>query len=497
MDRRALGLSYPPNRPPVALPPQSSLAALIAANTGKQMRWSAFAEQRERREDQRQQAERVMRVLGKRAHSAGAARSKDLVVVGLLTGHAERIPRTPRWRVFPWVAKFARQELCRDLLYYLSENPGARHLRVTQGRRVNPNILRRSMKALSKAVSRLNTRPWFEADAEIILRCCEITWDGKTVHPHAHLVVLPRRDLSEVEWITLTGRVRAHFQADVGVCEPLGDTLKAIPYLTKPTDVAQMSEQVLGVVIRQTLRLRIHEPMGGFRDFCQMLKRTNTKLARRGNDIVMVDRADGSRRQRAKQNHPVPRRQAAADPHNLVVRIGQPRPHRTSRFEPVLYVVGYDADFEGLLGRYPNLHRMRDQLLSNWTKRGCRVPASSNVPCIVHFIDQMAPAASSPAISVPHEPQHDSPSDRSVERANHSSPPNQLHHAEHSSPAERSSWANQAHKAQSPSEAEIAALLNAFSRPEYDWYHDCLPSPGPPDGLARSSARHPRPEPDY
>ncbi len=167
-----LGLDCRQNPPCVALPPQSSLAALIVENTGKQIRWSTFAEQRERREDQRQLAERVMRVLGKRAHSAGAARSKDLVVVGLLTGHAERIPRTPRWRVFPWVAKFARQELRRNLLYYLSLHPGARHLRVTQGRRVNPNRLRGSMKALSKSISRLNARPWFEADAEIILRCC-------------------------------------------------------------------------------------------------------------------------------------------------------------------------------------------------------------------------------------------------------------------------------------------------------------------------------------
>jgi hypothetical protein len=261
-----------------------------------------------------------------------------------------------------------------------------------------------------------------------------------------------------------------------------------------------MSEQVLGVVIRQTLRLRIHEPMGSFRDFCQMLKRTNTKLARRGNDIVMVDRADGSRRRKANQKRSVPPRRAAADPHNLLVRVGQPRPHRTSRFEPVLYVVGYDADFEGLLERYPNLRLMRDRLLSAWTNRARRVPASSNVPCIVHFIDQMAAATSPPAMSAPQDPEHHSPSDRPVERANHSSPPNQLHHAEHSSPAERSSRANQAHQthqAQSPSEAEIAALLNAFSRPEYDWYHDCLPKCEPPDGLSHSSARYLGPEPDY
>jgi hypothetical protein len=209
---------------PVPVPPESSLWDLIEQKTGHTLSKEHFANWEHRKEKEHRQRIAVMRALGKAGRQNLHAEQDTIAIVGLMSGHAEPVVKTPRWSCFSWVARAQRRELLTNLAFYLAHRPECRHLRITLGPRVPLEEIGNALRSLAKAISRLNTRPWFREKAEIVARSCELTWNGATAHVHAHIVVRPLREVAEADWIALEGRVRGHCRGDIGSFEPLGDS---------------------------------------------------------------------------------------------------------------------------------------------------------------------------------------------------------------------------------------------------------------------------------
>jgi hypothetical protein len=380
---------------PVPVPPESSLWDLIEQKTGHTLSKEHFANWEHRKEKEHRQRIAVMRALGKAGRQNLHAEQDTIAIVGLMSGHAEPVVKTPRWSCFSWVARAQRRELLTNLAFYLAHRPECRHLRITLGPRVPLEEIGNALRSLAKAISRLNTRPWFREKAEIVARSCELTWNGATAHVHAHIVVRPLREVAEADWIALEGRVRGHCRGDIGSFEPLGDIARAVPYFAKGTALDGMTGDEIRIYAKQLRHVRTHEPLGEFRAFCQELTKSNRKLVRQGRCIVCVNRSDGLRR-RSQRSRANPRSSTKAPPPtNQVVRLGPPRPHGTARFEPVLYVRNYDGRFAGVLAAYPDLGKVRENLMPQWSPIK---PSVSNVPCIVQLTDQPA-SGPSPATS--------------------------------------------------------------------------------------------------
>ena len=400
-DRFGFGRSIP-------MPPDYTLWEQIKEKTGRVMLPNQYEDWERRKENEHHEILRVLRALGLRGsrHSKSAVAEADkLWVVGLMNGHTDPLLRTPRWNCLPWIARAQRRELMLNATFYLYHRPNCRHIRVTHGQRVPLTQLGETVKSLSKLISRLNSRDWFSQQAEIVLRCVESTWNGATAHVHAHLILRPLVDLAEPDWIELSGRIRQHFDADVGELSSLGDVNRAVPYFAKSSDLAVFSGDELRTYIQQLRRLRTHEPMGEFREFCRDLDTTKTKLVRRGHCIVRVARSDGLRRSSGtkpdrggatggRQIRPKPA------PRNQVLRMGPARPHGSAIAEPTLLVRNFDGNHDELLKANPDIRNIRDQLMPQWPRASRSQPALSIVPSTVQLIDQTAvPSSSSPSAS--------------------------------------------------------------------------------------------------
>lgn len=353
-------------------PPERTLWELIEEKTGQEIPLEQIAQWERRREDERQLQLRVARAMGKNGRAAARTAGDAISVVGLMSGYAEQLVKTPRRNCFAWVSRSQRRELLLNLTYYLAHRPGCRHIRLTQGPRVPLTQIGKTFRRLAKIVSRINGREWFCEKAEIGLRCSELAWeDGeRTAHVHVHLLVRPVVPLSEADWVELEGHVRQVCAGDVSDFEPLGDPAAAGPYLTKANDLTAMSGQELRTYAEELRHVRTHEPLGEFRAFCRELKESNMKLTRIHGSIVRVHRSDGMRRvdqleralahQSGKQSTP---------PVNRLLRLGQPRPHGSTRSEPALYIKNYDGDLEHVLEENPDMRCLRDRLMPQWPRR--------------------------------------------------------------------------------------------------------------------------------
>jgi hypothetical protein len=381
----------------VPVPLECTLWDLIAEKTGRTLAPQQFRAWKKSRDDERRHKIAAMRALGKASRASRDSAKDSISVVGLMSGHTEPIIETPRWNAFPWVARSHRREFLINLTFYLSHRPNCRHLRLTLGPRVRLNEIGITMQALAKAISRLNTRPWFKTCAEVASRSCELTWNGATAHVHAHIVVRPLVDLSDADWISLQGQVRDHCKGDTGDFEPVQDVAEVAPYFAKADSLDGLDGDEIRTYAEQLRHVRTHEPLGEFRAFCSELRRTNTKLVRRGRWIARVSRSDGLRRAPAVA---LPPRSTGKDrPQNQVVRLGAPRPTASRALEAAIYVRDYDGDFEALLAANPSLSAIRNKLMPQWPAgprpNGGPPPI---VPCTLQLSDQ-APTSTSPAAS--------------------------------------------------------------------------------------------------
>lgn len=352
----------------VPFPPECNLAEQIDAKTGQRMPAQLYEQWCERAEKTHQQQRRLARLLGKGKHGRPDRTDDGLTLVGLMTGHAERAIKTPRWKCLPWNAAVSRDELMLNLTFYLAHRPDARHIRVTQGERVPLNDIRVTAMGLSKSISRLNTRSWFREQVEIVFRCVEVTWNGSSAHVHAHLVLLPVNPLSDEQWIELNGHIQQCLGGHADEPSTLGEIEKAVPYLAKPVDFDELRGDEIVTFAEQMRGLRTHEPAGDFRKFCRRLKRAGMKLIRRGGEIVMVSRSDGLRRT-SQRGGPSCRRKRPTLLTDQILRIGPPRPHGSNLLQPVIYVNNYSDDFERFLANNPDIQEMRDRLMEQWPRR--------------------------------------------------------------------------------------------------------------------------------
>lgn len=371
----------------VPIPPECSLWDLINEKTGLELSEEQLAAWDKRTDGERQQKLMTLRALGQLGRNAERPEVNAVWRIGLMSGYAEPVWKTPRWNCLPWVARSKRQGLAINLAYYLHYTPGCRHLRVTLGHRIPLGCLRASFQKLSKSISRLNTRPWFRKQVEIILRSCELTWNEADAHVHAHLLVKPRKRLSASNWVRLQEQVRRHFGADIGTFESIGEVGRTVPYFTKPSDLEDFGGDDIKTLAEQTRHLRTHEPLGEFRAFCRRLQDRKMTLVRRHDCIAMVSRSDGARQRTGRKDR---KASTIEVPRNQLLHIGHPRPHGTARLEPTLLVRGYTGDLNELLANYPNLLDLHDQLMPQWPRRPRSTQGPPNkVPYIDHIIDHL------------------------------------------------------------------------------------------------------------
>jgi len=480
----------------IPFPAECTLWELIEQRTGQEIPLEQFALWERQRENERHLQLRVARAMGKNGRAAAGTASDSISVVGLMTGYAEQLVKTPRRNCFAWVSRAQRKELLLNLTYYLAHRQGCRHIRLTQGPRVPLTEIGATFRSLARSVSRLNTREWFRDKAEVVLRCSELAWDGESAHVHAHLVVRPVGALSEADWIELEGHVRESCSGDVSDFEPIGDPGAAGPYLTKANDLAEMSGPELRTYAQELRHIRTHEPLGEFRAFCQELKKTNMKLTRIGRRIVRVHRSDGMR-----QVNPMERPFAqelgkqTTPPVNRLIRLGPPRPHGTNRSEPALLIQGYDGDLDHVLEENPDMRNLRDRLMPQWPRRPRQtllppsiVPSSTdNRPTAPSsgLRDQPAKSESSPsatstygASSVPptRSVPSSSPMPASNERLAH---PVSCHKAR----GQSNKGSNGGHSTDADDNADVASPStpnSPFLRSEMDRFRRCLGEPPAP-----------------
>jgi hypothetical protein len=245
-----------------------------------------------------------------------------------------------------------------------------RHLIVTGGERVALDAARARVEKLVKAVRRLNDRMWFSEHAEVVLRVTEIAADSDC-HCHIHLIIRSHDELSKRDWIRLTAQLTKHFAAVVLDDGPVRNPHGIAGYLFKGHDTDELDEDAQLRFVEQMVGARTHEPLGSFRSLWREIRKTKNDIVRNGKELVLVKRADGSRKQNdEKENDPLDgRAQTPATPPpllNYIRAITRPMPHVTRVYEPTILTLNYDGNFSALLRTNPNLAAYRNELMPQW-----------------------------------------------------------------------------------------------------------------------------------
>jgi hypothetical protein len=329
-----------------------------------------------------------------------------LHLIGLQSGTVKKVIKAPRRVLFPKWAEQSRKDVLAAFQYFLLQNPGCHHLVVTCGRRIPVKDVASTLRAFSDKLRRLRDRKWFNELAEIVMKSAEFTCKNGEFHCHIHLVIKPLRPVSEQEWIGLTGDLGKALDTFVSDDGPVTNCYGLGKYLVKAEGSENADPFEMGELCDQLKHFRSHEPQGGFRGFCQTLRREGRKIKYVGGALVPVDIEDGCRRQEShfvdEDTGTIPTPDAPTLKHkrkplvNFLLRITPPYAHSNRVREPYLLVLNFDGDFHGYLQQNPKLAKYREELMPQWFAGMRLINGGSNVHVQVQVTARPADPANWP-----------------------------------------------------------------------------------------------------
>ena len=237
--------------------------------------------------------EHQTRVIAKKLEAAGweprRSDADDVVSIGLVSG---TVLRNGGWRnsnILPAVAKRNRAGMLAAFGMWQTENPRAREYCrlcvVTSGPRCSleelPERLRWFNERLGRFAERAKKPRW---SVEVQLVALEVTFrreddGGVSCHLHANVVYWPRRRLEGDGWSRFLVWMRKHFKvSQIEDAGTLDDPEEVIKYVTKPSEVLQLTSDETRFLAETLHRKQIVRTFNTFGDYCKELREAHEKI---------------------------------------------------------------------------------------------------------------------------------------------------------------------------------------------------------------------------
>lgn len=260
------------------------------------------------------QTERIASAL-KRA-GVDVVRPGDVTLISAVTGIVESLPIYRAVRFLPTVAARDRRPMINGLKLFMAGHRNSKYFRYAVMTCAEPvpafGELRGQIQELSRRLSKWAHRikKW---DMKVMFRGIEFTrrtaeergmtgrYPAETplYHVHANILYWPTRALKATEWEAFLKDTRTFMDAewrDNGKVERVEEIVK---YCSKPNDTLAATDDELVWLYRETMRLKIAQPLGDFKSWLKDLEERGEKVVR-----VQVRAGDG-RLMRVRKQHRV------------------------------------------------------------------------------------------------------------------------------------------------------------------------------------------------
>lgn len=282
-----------------------------------------------------------------------------VVVMGLCSGGVEDVAQRRNINFLPAVAAANRSGMLKDLTYFADSHPNLRYWVVTNGPRCTLENVRERICDLSRCVSKFAAQSWMkDNDIEVVFRGVECTFrrepGGKiTVHPHANLLLWPKRHLGGEKWSEVLAKAHAYFGWHFADNGRLVSPDEAVKYPFKPAEMEGLTGEELAELREQLHGLKLIQPMASFARMRRDLEAARLRVgkARDRSGVwrwVLVRRPSLRPRdtpveapdvQSGQMESELKELGSANPPKDLVLGLSSPQPRFAARMEPVLRVV--------------------------------------------------------------------------------------------------------------------------------------------------------------
>ncbi|MGB6223592.1 hypothetical protein [Haloferula sp.] len=272
-----------------------------------------------------------------------------LSLVGVLSGESIEIPDFRNIVFIPLVAQRKRNQMLKQLEYFVQAHPFSRMWVFTTGERTPLHAIRDRIGWLHRRISKLNAQPFMQAaGASIVFRSTELgeisrdESDAPTFHVHAHVIVHLKRKLQPAAWRHLLASVRGWWRFHFKEARQVHKVRETCKYVVKPAELEELKAPELVELHHQLFRLHLVQCLGELKGQRKELEETRRCLVRiPGKELTQLKalpkwNGGGSRKELDERPkfHDKP-------PQDWVVANLPPSNVLTTRAEPVAVVMNY------------------------------------------------------------------------------------------------------------------------------------------------------------
>lgn len=235
-------------------------------------------------------------IIARKLEEAGVCvrSGKDLVMVGLVTGHEKAVGQYRQIRLLPSVAQSARREMRNALEFYLKAkgwlsggHDGVRYAVVTAPERVPAfGPLKEVTAELARLISRWASMVREKYGVDVILRHMAVARgvrgddDFVSYHRHADILYRQTRTLGVSERSEFYREANDFFPGSFHDCGKVRNVSEVVKYAFKSDDIVDASPAELKWLLDEGFGTRQVERMGGFRRFCSQVREDKEKFVR-------------------------------------------------------------------------------------------------------------------------------------------------------------------------------------------------------------------------
>lgn len=276
-------------------------------------------------------------------------RSREVVMVGLCTGMAERRSVTYRnSNLIPEVQSRNVHSVLRELQCFIENQPANKLRMLTISAGWVPLLSYNSAhRRLSRKISKFFAKPEVKAlgieplfyNIENTIQRFEL---GAALNLHSHALIRCDRYLGKVAWTGFLELARRYFGKGYVHDSPLRKSAELVKYVFKPSEFEQLEDWELALLAVQCHRMKFFHPVGRFREWRRKLKEEGLRVKR----VPVGDQWEWrtvpkAARPEAKNGSPPPEA-------GRIIAVLAPAPRFSNRLEPVFVVQGYGGDLDEL-----------------------------------------------------------------------------------------------------------------------------------------------------
>lgn len=189
----------------------------------------------------------------------------------------------------PTVAKRNRADFLKSLRFFLRRKTFARYLVLTNGQRCEVKDLRENAVKFKRKISKFHHL--VRKKYNIVFACSVLEFpinEQKTCHLHANIIYYPLKTLSTQQWQAFLADLRSYFGTwgrDNGRLKNVDEVVK---YPFKPNDIKSLNSDEILELYRQTLKFRVAEAFGEFKEFRQSLEEKKLKLFAKDGKLFLI-----------------------------------------------------------------------------------------------------------------------------------------------------------------------------------------------------------------